>query len=189
LAAEITRRRLTVEDLNDVSTAAVAERSDRMRWNRVWGKLKGAAFVGSHWIIGAYGSTVVVGMSIYGIRLLVEQFIPQWVYFTYSVLMPPFFPLQTLTALLCGYFLAREPGAFSSSKVAQLAWILPTYFLVSNILVYESSALMESRWEHFFWSSAFHSRMQQRDVTLPFLSSICYSIGHFVGTTRRQISA
>jgi hypothetical protein len=185
LRAEMDRRSLTIPDVHDVRIPQAAPSTATLLEKRLWLKLRLVRFACGHWLIGAYASTVVVGTCIYGPRLVIEKFVPQWVWFTYAVLFIPFFPLQTLIALLCGLVLGRESGAFWKSRTAWLAWIIPGYFLVSSLAAYGSgSVLTEGRWRHFFLSSVIHSRLQQRDTTLPFLASAAYAIGHCLGSKR-----
>lgn len=169
---------ITLDELADQSAGSVRQRARR--------RLRIVAFFFGHSAIGAFGAELTVAMFIYLARLLAETFAPQLVWFTYSVLMLPFFPLQTVAGFFCGYMLAREYGDFYRSRSAELAWILPAFFLISGVLAYgPGSVSNETRWQHFFWSSEFHSRMLQRDTTLPFLASVTYSVGHYLGTRLR----
>jgi len=98
------------------------------------------------------------------------------------VLVLPFFPFQCFIGLLAGFSVWMRLGSFGRVPAARFAWVIPTALF---ILLFASwgthSVLGETRWEHYFWSNNGFSKKDQLITTLPFLTSVTYSIGNSLG--------
>lgn len=155
-----------------------------------WDKLKFMNFVCGHTLIATLIPTITVSTFIYAVRWLMEQFASQWVWYTYQVISLPLFPLQTIVSFILGFIAARETGAFWKSTAASVSWLIPCVLFAPAFLSY-TPALMEGRWQHYFWSSDMLTRIHQSSTTLPVLTSLGYSLGHWLGIRvqhRRQVA-
>ena len=155
-----------------------------------WGKLRFINFVCAHTLIATLIPTLTVSTFIYGVRSLVQQFAPQWSWYTYEVISLPLFPFQSIVSLICGVIVSRETGAFWKSRAASFSWLIPCVLFAPAFFSY-TPGLGEGRWQHYFWSSDILTRIQQIRSTLPVLTSLGYSFGHWWGTRvqhRRQVA-
>jgi hypothetical protein len=150
--------------------------------------LKSLAFVLGHNLVAGIGVPVTVALFFYSIEILLETLAPSLARHN-ALLMIPFFPLQTFAGALNGFVLARRRGAFWKSRSAEMAWVLPAVSLAVGLSSYGAvSILSETRWQHFFWSALIRSRAAQMGTTLPFLTAIGYSIGHYFSRkTERKV--
>lgn len=108
-------------------------------------------------------STLAVGMTsailFYTFKPVLAPFLSPIVLRHDLPLMLPFFPIQSIVALVIGFVLARKKGNFWGHASAQWVWIVPTLWLLLSLASYQpSSVMMESRWRHLFWSPLLESR-------------------------------
>ena len=97
----------------------------------------------------------------------------------------PFFPLQAVLGFIVGYVWALKQNAFAQDRSARYVWIIPTiWFLLFFLSWSPASILIESRWDHFFWSNLPESKKIQLVTTLPLLTSMAYSLGSYVRIRR-----
>lgn len=142
---------------------------------------RAAIFFFGHLTISTLGVGMTAAMLFYAFKPALLASLSPYALRHDLPLMIPFFPIQSIVALVVGFAIARKKGSFWGDKSAMLVWILPTLLLLLSLASYQSSSvMMESRWRHFFWSPLLESRRSQLDTTLLFLMSTAYAIGNFL---------
>ena len=140
-----------------------------------------AIYFFGHLTISTLGVGMAAAMLFYAFKPALSPFLSPFALRHDLPLMIPFFPIQSLVALVVGFTIARKKGAFWSHGSARWVWIVPTLLLLFSLVSYQpDSVMMESPWRHFFWSPLLESRRGQLDTTLLFVMSIAYALGNFL---------
>jgi hypothetical protein len=124
---------------------------------------------------------MTAAMLFYAFKPVLSPFLSPFALRHNLPLMIPFFPIQSIVALVVGLAIARKKGAFWGDGSAQWVWVVPTLLLLLSVASYQpNSVLMESCWRHFFWSPLLESRREQLNTTLLFCMSFAYALGNFL---------
>ena len=139
---------------------------------------RAALFFFGHLTISTLGVGMTAAMLFYAFKPVLSPFLSPFALRHNLALMIPFFPIQSIVALVVGFAVARKKGGFRGHGSARWVWVVPTLLLVFSLVSYQpNSVMMESRWHHFFWSPLLESRRHQLDTTLLFMMSIAYALG------------
>lgn len=140
-----------------------------------------AIFFVGHLTISTLGVGMTAAMLFYALKPVLSPFLSSYALRHDLPLMIPFFPIQSVVALLVGFAVARRQGKFWAHGSAEWVWIVPTVYLAFSLASYQTSSVMtESRWRHFFWSPLPESRHDQLNITVLFSMSIAYALGNFL---------
>jgi hypothetical protein len=135
-----------------------------------------------HLVIATVGVAVFSAFCFYGLKPVLAPFVARNRLIHDAALTLSFFPFQSLVGILIGFVLAASHGKFGRSRVARWVWTVPAGFLLLLLLSWSPrSVLVETRWEHFFWSTMPDSKKEQLITTLPLLTSITYGLGSYLG--------
>jgi hypothetical protein len=99
------------------------------------------------------------------------------------ILLLPLFPYQCAVGLATGFSVASGKSKLSQRKPMKFVWILPTLWMMLHLAIWQRyDGLAQTRWQYYFWTAqTYRTRFQQLIVTLPFLSAVTYSLGHYIG--------
>lgn len=187
LTNELHTRKVSADFTPVASHSTSTEVFFRTRRAVLW--LESIAFWLAHTLLGTLGIAVSVAILFYSIKDPLTAVAPSLAFHN-ALLIIPFFPLQSLVGALCGLLTARKENVFWRSRSAELAWILPALWLAflfyNNYSPSGFPGLPETRWQHFFWSSIPRVRGLQLGTTMPFLASLAYAVGHYVGRTAQN---
>lgn len=178
LQHELNRRGLTDQEvqahnLEEVQTRLLSDSSLRL--------FRPAQFFLGHLTISTLGVGMAAAILFYGFKPILSPFLSPFALRHDLPLMIPFFPIQSIVALVVGFSIARKKGQFWRHGSAQWVWTVATLWLLLNLALYQpSSVMMESRWRHFFWSPLLESRRVQMGTTLFFMMSVTYGLGCFI---------
>jgi hypothetical protein len=118
----------------------------------------------------------------YGLKPILVPFVDRGRLIHDAALTLPFFPFQSLVGIVIGFVFAAGGSRIGGSSIARWVWIVPAGFFLLLLSAWGSrSLLLETRWEHFFWSTSPDSKKEQLITTLPVLTSIAYGLGSFLG--------
>lgn len=139
---------------------------------------RAAIYFLGHLAISTLGVGMTAAMLFYAFKPALSPFLSPFALRHDLPLMIPFFPIQSIVALVVGFAVARKKGGFWGHGSARWVWVVPTLLLVFSLVSYQpNSVMMESRWHYFFWSPLLESRRHQLDTTLLFMMSIAYALG------------
>jgi len=186
LQSELDRRGLTDQDVRthsleegEVKSGFLNDSSLRL--------FRAAVFFLGHLTISTLGVGMTAAMLFYAFKPLFSPFLSPFALRHNLPLMIPFFPIQSVVALVVGFAIAKKKGEFWGHGSAQWVWIVPTLWLLLFFASYQpSSVMMEPRWSHFFWSPLLESKRVQMGTTLFFLMSIAYALGNFLARRLRD---
>ena len=104
----------------------------------------------------------------------------------FTLLTLPFFPLHSLIAFFVGYAAGHSRHRFWGDRSAEEGWIYTSLMMLFMLFSYRPASLIDDDvWHHYFWPAHYSISAIQLVTTVPFLMSVAYSLGHFVGRKRR----
>jgi hypothetical protein len=139
-------------------------------------------------IIATFGIPICVAISLYSWKGALSTVFPYANLRSHSELILPFFPLQSLAGFAMGMLIAVKGGTFGRNRVARLTWIPTVLWLALLMTAWRPSVLTEDRWTLFFLSRSRTGIRMQLLTTLPFLTSVAYSLGNCIGMRIAQSS-
>jgi hypothetical protein len=145
-------------------------------------------FAAGHLVVATAGVAVSTAILFYGLRPVLLPFFSRASIADPALLLAlPFFPLQLAFGFISGYVLASKGGPFVTDGAARYVWIIPTIWFTLFLLSWSSrSIFMESRWEHFIWSTSTSAKKIQSVTTLPFVTSVAYGLGSYTAQAVRR---
>ncbi len=151
-----------------------------------------------HLVVGTIGVTFAAAVQTYSVMLFLHPFFPSLGSRTVHWILTetPYFPVQILGGLLCGFLLGRR----YSHQVMLWIWIVPAMGIALMLLFAPLQSIIVSgveisKTEHFFgWDCLPQNHcFYQVGLTLPFYTASAYSLGALVARTftrsRRQAPA
>ena len=180
LQDELNRRGLTDHDIQ-VHRLEEAEPQRGFLNDSSLRLFRAAVFFFGHLTVSTLGVGMTAAMLFYAFKPVLSPFLSPFALRHDLPLTIPFFPIQSVVALVVGYAVARKQGRFWSHMSAEWVWIIPTVYLAFSLVSYQSSSITtESRWCHYFWSRLPESRHDQLNITILFSMSVAYAVGNFL---------
>lgn len=138
--------------------------------------MKNVGFLLLHSIISTVGVALSSNYVFYSVKPVLAIFVSQASLAHDTLLLLPLFPIQSTVAFAIGILFAFKRGEFVTSRTAGYVWIIPTIAFLVFFL-----ARGPNRWDFFVWSSDFPAKKVQLALTLPFLTSVAYATGSYMG--------
>jgi hypothetical protein len=136
----------------------------------------------AHFLLSTVGVAVCSVAGLYILKPALLAIISEQSLKRDAPLILPFFPIQSGIALASGFVIARSHFRFGKGVIADLVWIISLVWVLIAMLSWSHNAtILESSWRHFFVSNDPESKRNQLIFTLPFLTSLFYGIGHYIG--------
>jgi len=147
--------------------------------------IKRVAFAFGHLVVATAGVAISTAICFFLFKPIFSLFVSRTSSALNLALRFQLFPLQTAFGFVAGYASSLKQNAFAQDRSARYVWIIPTVWFMLFFLSWSpASILLESRWDHFFWSDLPESKRLQLVTTLPFLTSVAYALGSYAGIRR-----
>ena len=146
-------------------------------------------FALGHLIIATVGIAISTAIFFFMLKPVLSLFVSASDLSQSLSLKLQLFPLQSSFGFAAGYCGTLQRNAFSRDASARYVWIIPTiWFMLCFLAWTPSSVFVETRWDHFFWSTIPSSKGFQLLTTLPLLTSASYAFGSYVAVRRAEAS-
>jgi hypothetical protein len=137
----------------------------------------------AHLVLATVAVPISSAILFFSLKPLLSVFMSSVALESDAPLTLPLFPLQAVLGLMTGLFLAVRAGEFGRDRTARYIWVVPAIWFLLFFASWQSrSVLVESRLEHFLWSTSLFSKRMQITTTMPSVTSLAYSLGSYMGS-------